>query len=46
MDQMARAEILALFPELADKEQAFEAARLTLKAHEVSVLMRRPIAAE
>ena len=39
MAEEARAEILALFPELVEDLGAFPAARLTLKAREARVLM-------
>ncbi len=39
LDQAARDEVLALFPELAVNADAFPAARLSLKAHEVKVLV-------
>jgi hypothetical protein len=38
MEAEVRAEILALFPELADNPGAFDGARLSLKPHEVRVL--------
>ena len=39
LDQAARDEVLALFPELAGNADAFPAARLSLKAHEAKVLV-------
>ncbi|WP_225028197.1 Hint domain-containing protein [Xinfangfangia pollutisoli] len=39
MDQGPRDEILTLFPDLAARDMAFPAARLTLKAHEARVLL-------
>jgi Ca2+-binding RTX toxin-like protein len=39
LDAARRDELLALFPELAERELAFPAARLTLKAHEARVLL-------
>lgn len=39
LDQAARDEVLALFPGLAANADAFPAARLSLKAHEVKVLV-------
>lgn len=39
LEQAARAEVLALFPELAGSASAFPAARLSLRAHEARVLI-------
>lgn len=39
MDEAARAEVFALFPELASDTSGFPAARLSLKAYEAKVLM-------
>lgn len=39
LDEAARAEVLALFPELTADASAFTAARLSLKAHEAKVLI-------
>jgi Ca2+-binding RTX toxin-like protein len=39
LDQAARDEVLALFPELAVNADAFPSARLSLKAHEAKVLI-------
>ena len=39
LDAAARAEVLQLFPDLRQSARAFEAARPTLKAHEVRVLL-------
>lgn len=39
LESEQRAEVLALFPELADNPASFPAARLTIKAHEARVLM-------
>ena len=39
LDADARAEVLAIFPELALDESIFPAARLSLKAHEARVLV-------
>ncbi|RYE40105.1 MAG: hypothetical protein EOP21_09900 [Hyphomicrobiales bacterium] len=41
MDQDARAELLALFPELASDSSGFLAARRSLKAYEAKVLTSR-----
>ena len=38
MDEAVRAEVLALFPQLEQGSDAFEGARLSLKAHEARVL--------
>jgi Ca2+-binding RTX toxin-like protein len=39
LDEAARAEVLAIFPELASDSSGFPAARLSLKAHEAKVLV-------
>jgi Ca2+-binding RTX toxin-like protein len=39
MDEAVRAEVLALFPQLAVDAGAYEGARLSLKAHEAKVLL-------
>ena len=39
LDAAARAEVLALFPELAKDSAGFPAARMSLKAHEARVLV-------
>lgn len=39
LEEAARAEVLAIFPELASDESIFPAARLSLKAHEARVLV-------
>ena len=39
LDAAARAEVLTLFPELADDPASFPAARLSLRAHEAKVLV-------
>lgn len=39
MDEAQYSEIMSIFPDLADQEQAFPAARMTLKAHEARVLL-------
>ncbi len=39
MEEPVRGEVLALFPELARSDAAFDSARLSLKAHEARVLL-------
>ncbi|MCU0905438.1 MAG: Hint domain-containing protein, partial [Tabrizicola sp.] len=39
LDQAARDEVVALFPDLADNANGYPAARMSLKAHEVKVLV-------
>ncbi|HEY6918578.1 MAG TPA: Hint domain-containing protein, partial [Tabrizicola sp.] len=39
LDAAARAEVLTLFPELADDPASFPAARLSLRAYEAKVLV-------